>query len=381
LAVESKLVSEVAPSGATFPVVSSATDAPLSIELYRERGGRVIAEQPVTSRDLADPLAELWFQCELRRGPRKLALRDMSARVRTVFRQDAKIGRYCAGFDLSYRREGETQEVSRFFDRTCLAAVAEQRANALLANGQLAMGDLYFYGIVEGAPDACVTGPEGRGLPTFAEAPLEALLALAEAVDIEPDDGDHPVFFTRSAHAAAERISRRGGEAQPPVETGGLLTGTGYVCSDSGEIFTVVEDVLEATHSEATTYSLAYSGQTWQRIQKVLRARRSRPETRHHRVLGQTHGHNFQIAPEIPPCAACDQLPFCTRTSATLSPEDRTWARAVFACEPWQLSQVWGLDAKGRTVEAFYGQRGGSLERRGYYLIDDIDAPIPKNEE
>lgn len=350
---------------------------PLSIKLYRERGGPVIAEQAVTARDLADPLAELWFECELRHGPRRLALSELSARVRTVFREDAEIGRYCAGFDLSYERDpehnGEPEEVSRFFGRACLASIASQRADALVAEGQLEKGELYFYGLAEGAAEARVRGPEGRRLPDFAPVALGPLQEGAEAVDIEADDTDYPVFFTRSAHELADRISRRGAESDPPVETGGLLTGTICACPDSGELFAVVEDVLEATDSEATTYSLAYSGKTWKRIQTILRARQSQPETRHHRALGQCHGHNFQIAPEVPPCVACDALPFCTRSSASLSPEDRTWARAVFACEPWQLSQVFGLDAKARGVEAFYGQRGGSLELRGYYLIDQFD--------
>ena len=360
------------PSVVAHGATAAADAAPLSILLHRERGGPVIAEQPVFARDLADSLAELWFETELRRGARQHPLSELEAQVRTVFREDTEIGRYCAGYELVADRDG--QAISRFFDRSCLAPVATRCADALLAEGQLEKGDLYFYGLADADQDAPVRGPEGRGLPSFAAVPLAPLLQRAEPVEAAASDRNYPVFFTREAHALAERISRRGGDANPPVETGGILTGSLCACPESGEIFSVVEDVLEATDSDATTYSLAYSGRTWSRIQTVLRARTRQADTRFHRALGQCHGHNFQIAPETPPCEACHLLPVCTRNSATLSPEDRTWARAVFPCEPWQLSQVFGLDAKTRGVEAFYGQRGGSLKRRGYYLIDHFEA-------
>ena len=66
----------------------------------------------------------------------------------------------------------------------------------------------------------------------------------------------------------------------------------------------------------------------------------------------------------------------CTRTTAFLSSEDRTWCRAVFPGEPWQISQVFGLDARTRPVDAFYGQRGGILVRRGYAVLDDFDISL-----
>jgi hypothetical protein len=186
----------------------------------------------------------------------------------------------------------------------------------------------------------------------------------------------YPVFFTREARERAERISRKGADAQPPVETGGLLVGPLCACPETGETFSVVVDVLEATDSDATTYTLNYSGTTWARIQTILRARQAQPSTRHHRILGQCHGHNFVLLAGVPPCEMCHRVEVCTRTSANLSPEDRTWCRAHFSCEPWQLSQVFGLDARTRPVETFYGQRGGSLERRSYHVVDRVDDLI-----
>ncbi len=117
--------------------------------------------------------------------------------------------------------------------------------------------------------------------------PLGRLLEHAEAANPYTVDGPYPVFFTRSARERAESLSRKGADANPPVETGGLLIGPLCVCPDTGEMFAVIIDVLEATDSEATTHTLTYSGATWARIQAILRARQANPATRHHRILGQ----------------------------------------------------------------------------------------------
>jgi hypothetical protein len=138
-------------------------------------------------------------------------------------------------------------------------------------------------------------------------------------------------------------------------------------------MFALICDVLEATDAEATKYSLSYSGPTWARIQNIMRARQANPATRHHRIIGQAHGHNFMPAEGAPPCEWCHLQPNCTRTSAYLSADDRNWCRAIFNAEPWQLSIVYGLDALTRPVEAFYGQRGGQLERRSYAIVENLD--------
>jgi hypothetical protein len=141
-------------------------------------------------------------------------------------------------------------------------------------------------------------------------------------------------------------------------------------------MFAVILDVLEAADSEATTHTLMYSGATWARIQAILRAWRVNPATRHHRIIGQAHGHNFLPFDGAAQCDECPHLPECARSTAHLSTADCTWARAVFNGEPWAVSQVFGLDARSDPVEAFYGQRGGSLVQRGYRLIDDSDEAL-----
>ena len=100
-----------------------------------------------------------------------------------------------------------------------------------------------------------------------------------------------PQASDRRPHAKRNGRTRtgKGAGAHPPVETGGLLIGPLCVCPETDEMFAVVIDVLEATDSEATKYSLSYSGPTWARIQNILRARKANPATCHHRILGQAH--------------------------------------------------------------------------------------------
>jgi hypothetical protein len=206
--------------------------------------------------------------------------------------------------------------------------------------------------------------------------PLRHLLERADAASPYSADDPYPLFFTRSALRRAERVSRKGADAGPPVETGGLLIGLLCACPDTGEMFAVIVDVLEATDSEATAHTLFYSGATWARIQAILRAWRANRATRHHRIIGQMHGHNFLPFDGAAPCEECEHRADCTRSTAYLSTADRTWARAVFNGEPWGVSQVFGLDARSNPVEAFYGQRGGSLMPRSYRVIDDFDEAL-----
>ena len=63
---------------------------PLSLHLHRERGGPVIAVEPISGRDLVDPLAEMWFETELRCGRPTTGLAEVDARVHLVERDDGQ---------------------------------------------------------------------------------------------------------------------------------------------------------------------------------------------------------------------------------------------------------------------------------------------------
>jgi hypothetical protein len=361
----------------------------LSVRLRRRLRSEVIAVEQVRDRDLTDAIAEIWMEGYLRKGFAEVEMGEVEVQLRTIYRQNAEAGRYCDGFELEIRNPGGAA-TRRFFSRECLAPVAERGSRRLLEDGTLQTGDLFFYDMAIGDGEALVNasgagrtdaeltlrGPESRGAPGHLRVPLRLLLDRSEAESPYTADAPYPIFFTRSARERAERISRKGADVMPPVETGGLLIGPLCVCPDSGEMFAVILDVLEAADSEATTHTLTYSSATWARIQAILRARQADPATRHHRIIGQTHGHNFLPFDGAAQCDECPHRAECTRSTAHLSAADRTWARAVFNGEPWSVSQVFGLDPRSNPVEAFYGQRGGSLVKRGYGVIDDFDEAL-----
>ena len=74
------------------------------------------------------------------------------------------------------------------------------------------------------------------------------------------------------------------------------------------------------------------------------------------------------------PCAECAAVEVCGRSSAYLSLDDLEWCRAVFSGQPWQVSMVHGVNARGEHTSGFYGLHGGVLRRRGYHVIDHFSS-------
>lgn len=387
-----------------MPRVTQGSDAlpvwgtgAMAVLLRREARGPAIAVELVTERDLGEAQAELWLEAFLRQGRVDVPLEDVRAVPRPIYHAPSPEepigssegsaggdGEICLGFRLE-AREGTGERIACLFPRTCLEPVAARAAQRLIDAGQLVAGDTYHWELA-GAPPELVsrarkrtpTGvllrPSAREAFPVLRTPLAPLLQASEPVlASESRDGDLPVFFTRQARERAEEVARRGAACTPPVETGGLLVGPLCSCPETGELFAVVLDVLEATESEATTYSLTYSGSTWAHIQEHMRARRARPDSRSHRLLGQVHGHSFLPMESSLACSECAAFDVCERTTAFLSADDLAWCRAVFSREPWQLSQIFGLDARGEGVEGFFGQRGGKLAARGYRLIEAFE--------
>ena len=101
----------------------------------------------------------------------------------------------------------------------------------------------------------------------------------------------------------------------------------------------------------------------------------AQPVTRAHRILGQCHGHNFLPAGGAPPCEVCHKLKECTRTSVFVSSDDRTWSRAVFSRQPWQLCHIFGLNARGEPTDKLFGLRDGRLLERGFHVVPNFDPP------
>jgi hypothetical protein len=179
-----------------------------------------------------------------------------------------------------------------------------------------------------------------------------------------------PVFFTIPALARAERCARRGASANPPVESGAALVGPLCSCPDTGEFFCVVTEAFDLVGSEESPLSLGFSNQSWTHIQTVLRARQAaQPAVR---LLGQAHGHPF-VPNDGETCAECPKRAVCTLTSVFASASDRSWMRAVFSRQPWQLCLIFGLTARNEPAQGLFALHDGRLTERGFHVLPDFD--------
>jgi hypothetical protein len=385
----------------------------LSVHLRKQADGPIVASEAVKPRDLAEPMAELGFAAGLRRGDSQRSLAELSAWLRPVYRSTRKAGRYGAGFTLETDEPSGETTICRF-EREVLDGAAVRASRRLVEEGVIAKGDLYYYElhlveqridpiVIEGA--AAPPVPEIVRIPPLLERSREVRADRRQGLEDEayareqvqaegsPESyviaasssgGDagirpetttgschYPVFYTQHALAKAERTSRKGAQSTPAIETGGLLIGRLCWCPETRTLYAIVDDVLEASHAEGTTYTMTFTGRTWERIQVVLEARRRRPETRHQRILGQCHGHSFLPYDQGETCDGCPSQGVCGLSTAYLSDSDRRWCRAVFPREPWQLSHVFGLTPRREAVNSFYGQRGAVLERREYFVLGE----------
>lgn len=341
----------------------------LAVELKRDPDGPPALSLPVSGNDLVDALSEAWWEGYARAGCAEASLEGRDVAVEPIRRDNAEP--YCDGFVLrTVNTDGKTTRC--VFPRSSVAHVAQRGLAAVRKDDK----EQIYYDLRATPTGSAVSLPSplvqmAAGL-AFASASLPELRDRARTRG-EPEAARGEVFYTERALADAERISRRGAASEPPVETGGLLIGPLCRCPETRDVFVVVTDVLEATDTDATTFSLAYSSATWAKIDALLRARRSAPGMQAHRILGQTHGHNFLPLGGLEPCEACAELEFCTRHTAFLSTSDLRWCRAVFSAQPWQLSHQFGLNARGENVDALFGLRGGCLTERGFRVIPDFE--------
>lgn len=395
-----------------LPVTHRARHA-LLIDIFQKSGSAALSSEPVSFGDLVDGMTECWMVNALRKGRPDLALDALEFNVRPVFKKDARP--WCAGYAIDARFPGSASKLCTFA-RESLAHVATRAAQRLLVTGELEANSTFTYDLraeaVEVADVAVATDVDGAEAPpessnalavtgagpvaivsntplrwttprtplAYARHPLQPLLERARHVGLAADSDDpaaadphHAVFYTREARDKAESCARKGGDRTPPVETGAVLVGTLCSCPDTGEMFCVVFDAIEATDAQGTTFSLTFSSQTWARVSAIMKARRANPATRSAMIVGQAHGHNFLPANGAPPCEACATIAVCSRHTAFMSGDDVQFARTIFSGQPWSLHHVFGLNARGEPVATFQGQHGGVYVPRGYHVLDEFD--------
>ena len=145
----------------------------------------------------------------------------------------------------------------------------------------------------------------------------------------------------------------------------------GSLCADpNGEFFVVAYDAFEVIGAEKTMVSLAYSGESWTRIQNIIQARqKSQP---HYKLIGQAHGHNF-LPNDGNCCEACPTREYCDLTNLFASADDQEFTRAVFSQQPWSLCLIFGLSARGDLIRGLFTLHDGKLGMREFRLLPDFD--------
>lgn len=356
----------------------------LEVALRLEPDGPEVGREPVTDTDLMDVRGEVWLEGFLSRGRQDVPFDDVDLRLEPIFSRE---GLSCTGY-IAMVANPDLTDLHRRFSPRSLEHVATRAAERLVVEGLRRPDAPYYYEIKAARepanPAVDVTGwrpsapftTETHVEPlSLLSTPIAPLRQQARPVDSPgDDDGRCRVFYTEAALAQAEKVARKGAACHPPVETGGVLVGPLCVCPDTGDLFMVVREIIEAADAEQTKFSLNYSGKTWAGIQTVIRARHRHPATCADRILGQAHGHNFVPFDGAEPCEACPTLAVCGRSSVFVSWDDLTWNRAVFRRQPWSLCHIFGLNARQEEVHGLFGLRDGRLLQRGFHVIPEFEV-------
>lgn len=347
----------------------------LSVVVRAEAHGPVLAREPVTRADLSDVFSEAWRDACLRKGHPDVPLSALLIRLVPTLADDSDSR--CSGFALEVTLPtGKTGR--REFSNRSLRAVASRAIQKLKEAGRLQDEPTILYEVMLDRKPLVPSFTESESFEiaiknpalTYLTVPLRPLLKRAAAVNML-DDEVFPVFYTEEAVTRAERCARKGSSANPPVETGAVLVGPLCACPDTGEFFCVVSDVLEVMEAEESAFALSYTNRSWNRIQRVMKAKQAACPERAEHMLGQCHGHNF-VPNDGKICDLCLKRPTCNMTNVFVSPDDQTWTRAVFARQPWQLCHIFGLSARCDRINGLYGLQDGRLQARGYFMLPDF---------
>ena len=351
----------------------------LKVAICSSQGGSVLSEEVVTENDLKSHINEVWREGVVRKGFIE-PIDDIIFTLDPIFqKENGKI--FCSGFRIGTENPAK-EIIDREFNIHSLDLVTSRFSSRLISSGVLKDGDKYDFVInPERKPlikdDVLINSKGGSKLFTVKQkkndsircikAPVAPLLKKSKTREI--DNKHYPVFYTTTAFHKAEALARKGSKFDLPVETGAILVGILGSCPDSGELFAILNEIIELEDAKQSSFSLTPSGRTWQRLQDHIMQLRSKEEALPLSVLGQAHGHNFLPGK----CESCDSTEKCTVSSAFVSRDDHLWNNAVFDSSPFQLCHIFGSNPMGKKVDALYGLENGRLLQRGFNLIPDKD--------
>ncbi|MDP7016048.1 MAG: hypothetical protein QGG36_09630 [Pirellulaceae bacterium] len=357
---------------------------PLAITVSKTKGGPPLESRRLDNSELMEFEAEAWHVTVLRKGQPGVLLEQ----VGTLMEADFERGQEGALQGFSIRVTDPLGKQHRCqFTREAVSHQVTQVVHQLAASGALELDDEYYFELTvadeceletatsqespeTGAPETGVSIKTHSAPLSYLVHDLAPLLRQSKVIGRHHGDVAH-LFYVQEAFEKAKQFARRGGNEQPPLETGCILIGALVSCPRTGEFFVVVVDVLEAQDADSNKFSLEFSGKTWTRMQTILRARQARTPAL--RFVGQAHGHPFPPLGGAPPCEICSQQQECTRHTCFVSVDDVNWTRAVFPRQPWQICHIFGINARDEHVNKLFAQRNGQLLERSYRLLPEFD--------
>jgi hypothetical protein len=357
--------------------IPAAQETQLALVIRAQADGPELLCERLAGDAISDLRSEAWHHSHLRKGFADVPLDGVEFHTEPIYR--AGNSGPLSGFALlATNPAGEKFRYE--FTQEAVEHMAVTASLGLVQQGLLQPGDTYVYELAAVHSDAANSAPltSVAGIQvTKTSSPLKHLRhplspLLKAAKPVGPQESFwSTVFYEQEALKKTETFARRGGNRQPAEETGCILVAALCSCPETGEFYVVVRDALEAQATESGTFSLEYTGETWTRMQRILRARQTQPGCGADRFGGQAHLHPFEPAGG-PPCELCLERPDlpCGRTSCFVSHDDRTWSRAVFPRQPWQLCHIFGVDARKDNVDKLFGLHNGQLLERGYHVIE-----------
>jgi hypothetical protein len=271
---------------------------------------------------------------------------------------------YCRGYRIEIARPGRPA-VASDFPTTHFRDLASAAASVFVERQQLKAGDSYSYLLV--AQPAPQEAQKTGGLAvTNASPPLPVRDAslkdyLARATPMGVVDGDDmPVFVSQQfLREAAERT-----HAEQGTETGGILIGTLWRDPDAGEIFAEATAQIAAEYTTANQVKLTFTAQTWAAADAALRLR-GRGEI----YLGYWHSHPVREWCRAKECTL-EKQKSCHLAKDFFSADDEAIMRAAFP-RAYSIAIVANDTAFADLTFSMFGNREGTLQPRGFYVLED----------
>ena len=277
---------------------------------------------------------------------------------------------YCRGYRIEIERRG-LRPVASEFSITSLRDFASSVASCYVASGKLRAGEYYCYRMV--AYPAKPEIPKAGGIalvdaspaPPVREASLEAFVKRASVIGaIDPDD--MPVFVSRQVLREAEAQTL----AEEGTETGGILLGTLLRDTDSGELFAMVNAQIAAEHTIGSEVKLTFTSKTWAAADAALKLRR-----RGEIFQGYWHSHPYrfwQAGANGQKKSSLTESFEASQSVEFFSLDDAAVMSTIFP-RAWCVGIV-ATDTVNGVTHSMYGLRDGTMQARGFYVLDEEEA-------